>query len=553
MTFYKILIYQQFCRYIMGALNLLKKFSVAHKGKKSLRRFGKMVVSLQLPLLLFFGGVVAADYEVVGEISEAANLMPLKIGVHPITGNVYVADVAKGTLKVFNSQSYALIAEIPLNAEEASAVAFDEDRNFTYVAGVKNGKPKLWVLDENNGIAREIELSDEFSKVYDVAYNPTSDKIYVSSWGAEKLFVVDGNSYRVISLNTGNCRGIAVDSLRNKVYVSVLRSAEENIVLIIDGGSDAIVGEVALPRNSIPAGVDVDSLTGKVYVVLQRNASVAVVSGDRLEKIISLGVGETYEIGTQKIWTAVNIPECRKAYALHFDLGSLYVINTETDVVERVVNVGSTALGLGVGEGKIFVGYSSSGKIDVLSAPQSCGDRTPDLATNPPDSVNDLGMCHLVSSTLRDRSGNPLSNIRLYFEVYSLATLVNYIKGNVVTDGEGKAIFAYTGLKEGRDLIHVFADVNNNGRFDSGEPGFKVYKNWQKDSDRDGIPDSEEGPSDRDADGVPNYLDKDADNDGILDIYEGSTDIDNDGVPNYLDLDSDGDGILDSEEAWRTS
>ncbi len=108
------------------------------------------------------------------------------------------------------------------------------------------------------------------------------------------------------------------------------------------------------------------------------------------------------------------------------------------------------------------------------------------------------------------------------------------------------------------------------------------------DNDNDGIPDLVEGNGDSDGDGIPNRFDRDSDNDGILDIVEaGGLDPDNDGAigtgatitdtnlnglddsidptlgksplptpntdgdgkPNFLDLDSDNDGIMDVREA----
>jgi hypothetical protein len=69
-----------------------------------------------------------------------------------------------------------------------------------------------------------------------------------------------------------------------------------------------------------------------------------------------------------------------------------------------------------------------------------------------------------------------------------------------------------------------------------------------KDTDGDGIKDSEEGTKDSDNDGIPDYKDLDSDNDGIVDKVEGATDTDGDGKADYLDTDSDNDGISDREE-----
>jgi hypothetical protein len=110
-------------------------------------------------------------------------------------------------------------------------------------------------------------------------------------------------------------------------------------------------------------------------------------------------------------------------------------------------------------------------------------------------------------------------------------------------------------------------DINNNTiniKTDNGNPlvelgeqagtvyqsnnSINVVSNCYKDSDGDGIPDSDEGTADLDGDGIPNYLDDDADGDWIIDLVETAEDADGDGIPNYKDTDSDGDGIDDKDE-----
>ena len=59
----------------------------------------------------------------------------------------------------------------------------------------------------------------------------------------------------------------------------------------------------------------------------------------------------------------------------------------------------------------------------------------------------------------------------------------------------------------------------------------------QKDEDKDGINDSDEGiisRTDTDRDGIPDYEDADSDNDGIEDAEEGNYDMNKDGIPDRL-------------------
>ena len=137
----------------------------------------------------------------------------------------------------------------------------------------------------------------------------------------------------------------------------------------------------------------------------------------------------------------------------------------------------------------------------------------------------------------------------------------------------------------------VYDDAEKSAEDDVGVPG---DEDLLKDTDGDGIPDSEDEDDDNDA--IPDHLDDDRDGDGILDFYQREAvssvqhafesvedmwdveksvqadketeetkdtdgdgipdylddDDDNDGIPDYLDDDDDGDGIPDSLEQTET-
>ena len=96
---------------------------------------------------------------------------------------------------------------------------------------------------------------------------------------------------------------------------------------------------------------------------------------------------------------------------------------------------------------------------------------------------------------------------------------------------------------------------------DNDDDGFGNSSDF--DDDNDGIPDTLETRSpvaknyqgDTDGDGIPNYSDPDqadwvdSDNNGVHDLY----DIDGDRIPDALDLDSDNDGIPDVTKAGGTA
>jgi hypothetical protein len=92
----------------------------------------------------------------------------------------------------------------------------------------------------------------------------------------------------------------------------------------------------------------------------------------------------------------------------------------------------------------------------------------PNAATNP------VNAQHCVTATVQDSAGNPVPGVTVRFSV----TGANSAGGPAKTDANGQATFCYTGTNAGQDTISAFADTNNNGTQDPGEPGGTATKTW---------------------------------------------------------------------------
>jgi DNA-binding beta-propeller fold protein YncE len=248
-----------------------------------IRRNEEIVIfAIALTVLLLFSGVASADYLRVDTIPDAGEWVGLKIGVHPFTQNIYAPSILSGELRVFNHNDYSLIRNIPLpNAKSLKSVDFNLADNKVYVVGSDvDYHSHLWVIDEvtHNTEQRRLGSGHEF----DVAYNPTSNKIYVTVWG-EGLYIVNADDYSITFLDAYIlCRGVAVNPVTNKVYVSYVDHSEVlrgGGLMMIDGTTNAILEVLNLPADSFPAAVAVDDETDKVYVVLQGTNQVVAVDG----------------------------------------------------------------------------------------------------------------------------------------------------------------------------------------------------------------------------------------------------------------------------------
>ncbi|MCK4735596.1 MAG: Ig-like domain-containing protein, partial [Methanophagales archaeon] len=160
------------------------------------------------------------------------------------------------------------------------------------------------------------------------------------------------------------------------------------------------------------------------------------------------------------------------------ELSKLYVIDGNTDTLDYEIDVEMKPFGIGVEQTdpcRVYVSHNVLNKISVFQDPSGCTP-PPGLSAGPKTESNKVGDCHQILAILTDDFGNPLTNVDLYVDVVSWIGTGNNVRGRVTTDAEGKAIFSYTGLNEGTDIIHISADINGNGVRDLGEPGFKVYK-----------------------------------------------------------------------------
>ena len=93
----------------------------------------------------------------------------------------------------------------------------------------------------------------------------------------------------------------------------------------------------------------------------------------------------------------------------------------------------------------------------------------------PLTAINQVGTSHTVTATVRDAALQPVPGVTVRFTV----TGANPTSGSSVTNTAGQATFTYIGTVAGLDTISAYADTNNNGTQDTGEPmALPVTKLW---------------------------------------------------------------------------
>ena len=97
------------------------------------------------------------------------------------------------------------------------------------------------------------------------------------------------------------------------------------------------------------------------------------------------------------------------------------------------------------------------------------------LTLSPPTDTNPVGAQHCVTATVEDAAGNPVPDVTVQFMVTGAVTT----SGQATTDDNGEAEFCYQGpALPGADAITAFADTDDDGTQDVGEPSGAATKTW---------------------------------------------------------------------------
>ena len=97
------------------------------------------------------------------------------------------------------------------------------------------------------------------------------------------------------------------------------------------------------------------------------------------------------------------------------------------------------------------------------------------LTIDPAAATNSVDTEHCVTATVRDAGGNPVPDVTVRFEVTGSVTT----SGSATTNDDGEARFCYHGPPlPGQDAITAFADTDEDGQSDPGEPSGAASKTW---------------------------------------------------------------------------
>jgi uncharacterized repeat protein (TIGR01451 family) len=218
------------------------------------------------------------------------------LAVDLAAGRVYATMPEVDGLAVIDGQRHVLLDVVP-GIAGASGVAVGDQG--IYVTAT--GSNELLVVDrENYAIMGRTVVG---AAPYGVVYDANRQRVYVGNAGDDSVYVLDaGNAavLRVLHLGgLGHPHGLALDSVRDRLYVTYARTPKYQAIAVIDTASGEIrfrlLGDERRPLDGA-YGIAVDPLLGRVYVTAGQH--ILTLAGEPLRVLDSTrGVGPVYAFG----------------------------------------------------------------------------------------------------------------------------------------------------------------------------------------------------------------------------------------------------------------
>jgi YVTN family beta-propeller protein len=305
------LTHDRFIKPIKDSNNLWKKHTSNILRMKFYNNKKKIISSTLTIFILtsLFGILYGSTSEVEScslDKSQTINVGNSALGIdfNPITNKAYVANQQDNIISVidcnvpkyynifnqyfdiFDTSIQVENKPIPLNKSPFD-VAVNPTTNKIYV--IHQFPPSLSIIDGNNNNILNQSIPLGRSPV-DIAINTNSNKIYIANSGSSSVSVIDGETDKWINdLDVfGTPISVAVNPNTNKMYVA---NEKSNSILIIDETNyKGNYLQIFIPSST--ADLNINPITNKVYASHALNNTVSIIDGISDRKIDEIDVGK---------------------------------------------------------------------------------------------------------------------------------------------------------------------------------------------------------------------------------------------------------------------
>jgi|GEM_PF-2413343 len=196
---------------------------------------------------------------------------PHGVAANTTAKRLYVADHDGSTLSIINSETYALLDTVPVGAGP-NGVAYNAANDRIYVAN--GGANTVTVLEAGDpGSTKTVDAGQQPNGV---AANETTNRVYVANYGSDTVSVIDGATDTVSqTIPVGNEPSmVAVNPVTNKAYVTLHGEAK---VAVIDSAGDVTKIDI---YSGGPYGIAVDTLRNLIYVATIETFRIVAIDGN---------------------------------------------------------------------------------------------------------------------------------------------------------------------------------------------------------------------------------------------------------------------------------
>ena len=277
------------------------------------------------------------------------------IGIDPGLAKAFVTNYTSGTLSVINLATNT-VDTFNVGANPRRLV-IDAARHRVYFVN-DTAAGSVSVFDaQTNAVIAGVPVG---SRPRSIAADFQVHEVYAGNRDSNSISIIDTRTNNVVAtVPVGQAPGgIDVNRLLGKIYVA---SGPDNTVSIIDQATRT-VKTVAVGKN--PGFARADIRTGKVYVNNVDDKTVSVIdSNDTVIKTIPVGAGTAFNF-------AASSPIYRRIYLANALDNTVTFIDTDTDTVVRTVPVGAAPQDVSVdnGDGDLYVVNQGSNSVTVIDA-----------------------------------------------------------------------------------------------------------------------------------------------------------------------------------------
>ncbi len=233
------------------------------------------------------GGVSCAPTVIT---TTASTYHPMGLAFDPVTMHLFVANRdGGGSLSVIDTLAVAT-THVITGLNSAQGAAFDAGRNRIYVSGWDS----VYVIDGSTySVINTIMIGTVLTPTNSlaVAYNPTSDKIYVTGYDDNSITIINASTLSIIKRLTNSGSHpvkepayIAVNPVSNKVYIANHNGGLPTAwISVVDGSSNNVLATIYTGSGGTHGGdlfgITADTVHNLIYVNAIDVARVYVIDG----------------------------------------------------------------------------------------------------------------------------------------------------------------------------------------------------------------------------------------------------------------------------------